>query len=547
MSVTAPEFDEVWQWDGWTTFDESPYNGAVDSDGNIIMVGSQGREVEYYDDTTFVNAESGDFAAVKLSSSGEVLWTWVASSSDGQADSFDAVDTDSNNDVIIGGSTHGYWDQSNPNDVPHVAVVKLSASGDELWRYQESPLDLTSSTLFGEIYYGKGSVFGVAVDGDDNIFLAGQIIGALVPGEGSNQDSDSYVTKLDGTNGSEMWTIQLGDSSSFDVLQQVKVASAGDVIAVGFKGVEGASNFHVLKLSGLDGSIIWEYAPVTSFTIDIASSVDVDTQDDVYVCGAYDAQNLQGDIAETPVVLKLDGATGDVIWTYEGVATSRATFYSVAVDPVTGWIVGAGQTEGTWVTGAAAGGFDFAAVLLDGDGVELSRYQGGTVEDDSLSFAGFDSAGALFLGGSGLNDGQEDFFAIKFAPFESAASTLPPSPAPMDATPAPSASATLPPISPSPVGDNASPAPARTPAPSSVGRGGVPTLAPSPAPTSAVAAAAVLAEWEIGAIAGGGAFLLLLLGLCKYPPRTCSLVKSLALRPPFTVEFGNGRQSVHRR
>ncbi|CAN0510146.1 unnamed protein product, partial [Ectocarpus sp. 12 AP-2014] len=92
----------------------------------------------------------------------------------------------------------------------------------------------------------------------------------------------------------------------------------------------------------------------------------VDAQDDAYVAGGYDAQDLLGFIAETPVVLKLDGATGDVVWIYEGVATSRAAFFAVAVDPTTGGIVGAGWTEETWVTCAAQGGHDFAAVLLDG-------------------------------------------------------------------------------------------------------------------------------------------------------------------------------------
>ena len=527
MSVVAPEFDQAWRWDGWTTADESAYDGAVDSDGNVVLVGAQGRafEEDLFDDT-FVEEYAGDFAAVKLSSSGEMLWTWTDSSSDGEADSFFAVDTDSNNNVIMGGFTEGYFVESNANNVRHLAVVKLSSSGLELWRYQDSPSDVSSTTFSGYMYYSSASVMGVAVDGDDNVILVGQTIGALVPGEGSNQDSDGYVLKLDGTDGSEIWTTQEGGSSSFGHFRAAKIDSAGDVIAVGINGDEDAIDLVVMKLSGLDGTVLWEYSPVTSFTHDSLDSIDLDAQGDVYVCGGYDAENLQGDIAETPVVLKLSGATGDVVWTYEGTATSRALFFAVAVDPVTGWIVGAGQTEGTWVTGAAAGGADFAAVLLDGDGEELSRYQSGTIEDDVLSFAEFDSVGGLFLGGSWLDGGQEEFAAMKFAPFDETgptlapspqpmassqpmASPLPPSPAPMDATIAPVTSATLSPASSAPVGDNVSPV--RTPSPTPAMRGVLPT----PAPTSAVAAAAVLAEWEIGAIAGAGALLFLLLGLCE--------------------------------
>lgn len=459
MSMVAPEFDEVWRWDGWTTADETLFGGAVDSDGNVILVGSQGWafEEDFLDDT-FIEETAGDFAAVKLSSSGEELWTWTASSSDGEADAFFAVNTDSNDNVIMAGYTEGYLVESNANNVRHIAVVKLSSSGDELWRYQESPPDATSTSLYGDTYFTSASVRGVAVDGDDNVILVGQTIGSFAPGEGGANDSDGFVLKLDGTDGSEIWRTQEGESSSFDSFRAAKADSAGDVIAVGINGDEDAIDFVVLKLSGLDGTVIWEHSPDTSFTHDVPNSIDLDAQGDVYVCGGYDAQNLQGDIAETPVVLKLSGATGDVIWTYEGTATSQAVFFSVSVDPVTGWIVGAGRTEGTWVTGAAAGGFDFAAVLLDGDGEELSRYQDGTAEDDYLSFAGFDSAGGLFLGGSWLDGGQDEFVVIKFAPLNE---------------------------------------------------------------TSTDTAAAGLAEWEIGAIAGAVAFLLLLLGLCEYELCVC--------------------------
>ncbi|CAM9621723.1 unnamed protein product [Ectocarpus fasciculatus] len=136
---------------------------------------------------------------------------------------------------------------------------------------------------------------------------------------------------------------------------------------------------------------------------------------------------------------------------------SRAGFYSVAVDPTTGWVVGAGWTEGTWVTGAAQGGYDFAAVVLDGvTGDELGRYQDGTTDDDHLKFAGFDAVGGLIVGGLWTDTGGDEFVAIKFAPWNSGYST------------------------------------------------------------TTGAGTEALADWEIGAIAGAGALLLLLLGLCLF-------------------------------
>lgn len=458
MSAIEPEFDEIWRWDGWTTSDDFAYDGAVDLDGNVILVGSQGTTTvssNPYDDT-FTDVTSGDFAAVKLDgTSGEVLWTWTDSSVDDEADFMLGVDTDSNNDVIMGGRTEGYWAAFNPVNQGHLAVVKLDGNtGDEIWRYQEAPPD---STTISNTWAGFAAATSVAVDGDDNIILVGQTFGSLVDGEGSYQDSDYFVMKLDGTDGDEIWTIQ-GETSesgtSFDNLLHVKADSAGDIVGVGIGGDEDAIDIVVVKFSGTTGTPLWEYSPVTSSTHDPPSSVDVDAQGDVYVSGNFDAENLQGGLVESPVILKLDGATGDVVWTYEGVTNSRAAFYSVAVNPVTGWVLGAGVTEGTWLTGAAQGGGDFAAVVLEGNtGYELSRYQNGTAGSDYLSFGGFDSEGALLLGGGWADDDEHEFVALKFDLNAAVAEE-----------------------------------------PSTVG----------------------LAEWEIGAIVGGMAALLALLGLGEY-------------------------------
>ncbi|CAN0300311.1 unnamed protein product, partial [Scytosiphon promiscuus] len=416
MSV-SPAFNEVWRWDGWTTSDESLNDGAIDTEGNIILVGSS----SFYSvpsgayDDTFNDAVSGDFTAIKLDGDGEVLWTWTESSLGDYADSWSAVDTDSNDDVVVGGTTEGYWASSNPDGVPHFAVAKLDGGlGSEIWRYQGYSPESTTSTSTS---FSHGTVFGVTIDGDDDVFLVGQVYGSLKYGADYQGDSGYFVIKLDGTDGSEIWTEQGGEADSFDSLRAVKADPAGDVIAAGKTGDEGAVNLLVVKFSGATGSSLWEYSTATSFTHDAAHSIDVDAQGDVYVAGVFDAENLQGNEGETPVLIKLDGVTGDVIWTYEGVATSPTVFYAVAVDPTTGWIVGAGTTEGVWLAGAEQGDSDFAAVLLDGEGEELSRFQDGTTYGEFLAFAGFDVTGSLLLGGSWWGAGNADFVAIKFTPF----------------------------------------------------------------------------------------------------------------------------------
>lgn len=98
-NTTLLEFNEEWSWDGWTTLDESIDGGAVDADGSLILVGSQGEKALELDDDIFVDESAGDFATVKLNGNGQVMWTWVGSSSGSQADVMLSVDTDGNNDV----------------------------------------------------------------------------------------------------------------------------------------------------------------------------------------------------------------------------------------------------------------------------------------------------------------------------------------------------------------------------------------------------------------------------------------------------------------
>lgn len=318
--------------------------------------------------------------------------------------------------VIMGGRTYGFWAEANPEETFHLAAVKLDgSSGLEVWRYQESPPG--SSTSQGDVSYpGSGSVAGVAVDGEDNVFLVGQTFGSLLAGEGDPGDSDFFVIKLDGLDGSELWRLQSGTGSEFDSFHAAKADSAGNLVVVGISGQTDSSvDFVVLRLSGADGSTLWEYSPSSGSSTDVLHAVDLDAGGDVYVAGGLGAENLQGGVAEVPVVLKLDGSTGDPVWTYEGAAASRAYFSSVAVDPATGTVVAVGRTEGTWVQGAARGGFDFAAVALNGStGEELSRHQDGTSEADYLGFVGFNPQGQVLVGGTTEDGSHNDAVARKF-------------------------------------------------------------------------------------------------------------------------------------
>lgn len=495
MSAATVQFKEIWRYQGWETSTEYVYDGAIDSFGNLILAGVQGyRSVDLDDDTTFVTEVAGDFSCVKLSgSTGAVLWTWSDSSFINKIDSIFGVDTDSEDNVILGGSTEGFWDASNPHHVQNIAVMKLNGvSGAEIWRYQDVAPD-SSTSLSNWIWYGVTNVFHVAVDPNDSIFLTGQTTNSLVYGEGNPGDLDWYVRKLNGTTAVDMWTVQGGSSYNRQILYGAVVDASGNVVAAGVSGEGEEMDFLAVKLSGEDGEIIWTYAG-NSFTPDILRDIAIDGDGNVYVAGGQGAENFQGFIADYPVVIKLDGDTGDEIWYYTGISsvTGRAIFYTVDFDPITRYVVAAGHFEETTSN-------DVVAVVLDDQtGDELSVYQNGTTSQEGAPFVGFDLEGHLFLGGHtdgqwANSSGDYDFFAVKFELLD----VLP--------TPAP-----VLPLSPGPI---------TIPAPTSV----EPRITSSSpvlisAPTSTAGGSTILPTWKIGAAAGGASLflLLVLLALCKY-------------------------------
>lgn len=113
--------------------------------------------------------------------------------------------------------------------------------------------------------------------------------------------------------------------------------SIGDLIAAGYtqEGNSGTSHALVVKMSGIDGVIQWEYTSTSIGTRLL--SVTVDDRDNVFVSGVEN---------DGPVVLKLNGLTGELMWTYSGSSESRTVFNDVAVDSGTDWVVAVGFTEG---------------------------------------------------------------------------------------------------------------------------------------------------------------------------------------------------------
>ena len=126
------------------------------------------------------------------------------------------------------------------NSVDLFVVIKYSgADGSELWRY----------TLGGNTST-EGRATAVTVDGNGNAVA-----------EGLDQTEQLTVVKIAAADGSELWRQVVPGLSSATSSGEgaIAVDASGDVVAGGETGCGHGCDFTVAKLSGTDGTQIWQY------------------------------------------------------------------------------------------------------------------------------------------------------------------------------------------------------------------------------------------------------------------------------------------------
>lgn len=451
MSTTTTTSDfrlnitESWRTQlGTDGLDEVAFGGVVLRDGDVILAGSSAAPGEVVPDEAFAAQNgSGNFVAFRLdTSSGEQLWRWGGSTgvatgdllfAAGAAGVPDADGTGGKEFVVLAGSSEGGWssgatDNGTENGNAQIAAVKLDAStGEEIWRFQDVPED--GGVLGG----GTGSVLGVAGDPEGNFFLVGFVVGKLTSAAGIAGDRDYFVIKLDAATGNVLWRLQSGTPSEDDVLHAAVTDSSGNLIAAGYTAGDfgsaddagGGHDYIAVKFSP-DGEELWRYQSGAEQD-EAFRAVDVDGDGNVYLGGGFRISEPQTVDAHQPTVHKLDGATGEPVWTYDGQTSTNTTFRSISVDESTGLVVCAGATDGGWARESKLrGGDDFALALVKSDtGEQFGRWHGGSDTNDAFTFAGVGPDGSVTLTGytygdwDGSGDGNgADFAAVKFPPLD---------------------------------------------------------------------------------------------------------------------------------
>jgi uncharacterized delta-60 repeat protein len=324
--------------------DENGYAVAVDSNNNIIAVGS---------------SASSDFLTVKYDSSGNLLWnkTFILNGSvEAQG-----VTVDSDNNVIVAGTRELGSDFD-------MVTVKYDSFGNQLW----------NDTVWGS---DKDEGYGVAVNSQNEVI----VVGSQIDTGASYRDVYIQFYTDDGdTNG---FRIIRGNGT--DVAYDVAVDSRDNVIVAGYTySFGGASaNFWVIKLNS-SYSVLWNRT-FDRGNYDVAYGVAVDSSNNIIVTGVSTLSGLAYDY----LTVKYD-ANGNLLWnrTAAGASGKRDYAEDVAVDSNDNVII-TGETE------LSTNFYDVWTLEYDSNGNHMwNRTIGGSYNDYAYDVA-VDSDGNIILAG----------------------------------------------------------------------------------------------------------------------------------------------------
>ena len=248
------------------------YGIGVDDPGNVIAVGYT------------ASSSPLDGIIVKYMSDGTHLWTKTLS--DGGSENWLplAVAVKKNQslggDIYVVGATEAQSNSGNRNPF----VAKLNTNGVVQWakKYDHG----------GQ----QSQPEGIAIDSNGDLFVSGRIHEQITGGGYSS----GMVMKLSSTDGSVIWQKFFDDGETIngyhsDQFQNCAVTPEDDVVTCGWANTDYLGSYYgvILKLSGTDGSVIWDRLTVENdgtkkITVDSAGKIYTFTDSEVFFKYASD-------------------------------------------------------------------------------------------------------------------------------------------------------------------------------------------------------------------------------------------------------------------
>lgn len=424
---------------------------AEGPNGSLFVSGSHTGNVNF---TGTPHSAAGGLGGylLKLDASYKPLWAtyWDATSHDW----VQQVAHVPSGEIVIAGYTSGGLTldacaTNAPNSDPFVA--KLDKDGKCLWA--------KSFAATGADY-----VFGLALDGSNNILIAGALSSAsdfgmgTIGGAGS---ADIFVAKFALADGKTLWSKSFGGSQA-DGASRLAVDTSGNAYVTGyFRGTvdfggtqltqtpSGVSDIFVTRLASADGSVTWAKnwgcgnAAAEPVGPEAGTGIALDSVGDVLITGQIMGGGCSLGAAVPPgtggysdvFLAKYKSSDGSHVWSKVFPAVTRDAGGSLTLDAqgnpvITGSFSGGAGQAIDFGGGPLpfAGGWDaFVAKFKGSDGSHLfSTTAGGTLNDwgayaltrpnASLVFIGSFATTVDFGGGAMTAAGAQDGFLVNFGP-----------------------------------------------------------------------------------------------------------------------------------
>lgn len=432
VSAPCAPGEPLWGRRFGSSFGDTVADVALDPDGNIIVVGWV-RGTADLGAGVLPGAGGDDAFVIKLSPTGEYLWSRRFGGPNDEGASGVAIDTDGA--IVVVGS---YLGTGTFAGVPLVSaggydgwVAKLDASGAPAW----------ARTLGGT---GHDYIRDVGVDADGSVLVAGMFRGTSTFGGGplvSAGDSDTVVARLDGA-GAHVWSRRFGGTGTDDATELVVSADGGLFLAGAFQGTMALGAGSVVSAGSFDafvtrldaeGTPTWRHR-LGGPQSDSGGVLAVSPTGVLAVAGTFlgTATHAGGTLTSTGVTdtfLLLLGEDGTFIADGHLGGAGNDVPGGVAFDPAGDDVFVVGLFEGTTSLGGepmvASGGADAFAARFDAAASPLwSRQLGGAALDAAYGVAvgpggahvvGY-FAGTMEAGTSLTSSGGNDGFLATLAP-----------------------------------------------------------------------------------------------------------------------------------
>ena len=383
-------------------------------DGGYVIVGtSYSDDGDVGDNNDADGYLGGDIWAIKLNSSGNLIWeTNLGGSIDERGNSIQQ--TSDGGFIIVGATYSSDQDISGDSSFADFWIVKLDGSGNLSWETNYGGGSNEEATSVQQTLDGGYIVAGFTGSSDGDV-------------GGSNGGLDYWVMKLDAM-GALVWETNLG-GSGFDIARSIEQTSDGGYIVAGYSESSdgdvgdnyGEEDYWIVKLDP-SGNLVWETNLGGSLE-DEAYDIH-QTTDQGYIVAGY-SESSDFDVSENNGnkdfwLVKL-GTSGEIVWETNLGGSESDAAKSIQQTSDQGYIIAGNSASDDFDASNTLGVQDYWVVKVDAMGKlswEISL--GGPLSDYANAIQqtndGYIVAGYVYGPGgdiSGTGKGSWDYWVVK--------------------------------------------------------------------------------------------------------------------------------------